>query len=115
MLTKTLAALVLALALGLAGLGLLYKNALQSAATQKVQLQTATSALKRAEVQRKSDVATLAARSRANASQGLKLAEAQGALQAALQGDAVWSEAIVPEGAQRALLRDSERSQNAPD
>lgn len=113
--TRILAALVLALTLGLAALGLLYRNAVQSAAAQKVQLGIATAALDKAEKQRKLDSATLVARAKLNASQGRKLVEAQGALQKALSAVPVWSEAIVPPEVQRALLRDSERSQNAPD
>jgi hypothetical protein len=115
MIVKALAALAVALALCLTGMGLLYRNAVQSAAAQKVQLEVATAGLQQAAKQRKSDVATLAARSAANASQWRKLVEASQALQMALQGVSVWSEADVPAEVQRALLRDSGGPKNAPD
>lgn len=113
--TKYLWAAIAALGLALLGLGLLYRTEVRSNAAQAVQLQAATEALKQAAVQRKKDLATVAARDRANALEARKLDEALQGLQKALQAEIGWSNTSVPTGVQKALREDSDGSIPVPD
>ncbi len=112
--TKYLWGLILLMGLGLIALGLLYRSEVRSAAVDRASLSTATEALKRAAVQRKRDLATVAARDRANAASAAKLDEALQGLQKALQAETGWSNTSVPTEVQKALLEDSDAS-STPD
>lgn len=112
--TKYLWIAIAILGLGLAALGLLYRSEVRKGAQDRERLQTATDALDRVAVQRKKDLATLAARARENRATGLELAQAQEALQKALQAEKGWSDTEVPEGVRKALTEDSDASISKP-
>lgn len=112
--TKYLWAVILLMGLGLITLGLFYRSEVKSAAIDRANLTTATEALNRAAVQRKKDLATVAARDKANAVAARKLDEALQGLSQALQAESVWSNTSVPTEVQKALLEDSDAS-STPD
>lgn len=110
--TKYLIASIAALTLALAALGFAYRAEVRRVGEVQAELNTAKEALNGVAKQRKQDAATVAAWQRQNAATGRKLAQAQQALSEALQAEKGWSDTSVPTEVQKALLRDSERSDN---
>lgn len=101
---QILAAIIVALALALGGVGFLYKRQTVRVGSLEEQNKTLVAGAKQAAAALKRNHATLLAKERDIALQARKTREAQQALHTALQGEKDWNDTEVPTSVQKALL-----------